>query len=270
MNIQLASDLHLEFLERRFPGERIIKPAPGADILVLAGDIHNGIKAVASFGNWPVPVVYVAGNHEFYGNAWEQTRADLRKACAGTNIHFLDNDVVEFEGVRFLGCTLWTDFRLRGFTQTECMSSVEQRLNDYHVIHTLAGTLRARDTLADHVQSRRWLEGELAKSYSGKTVVVTHHGPHPLSIHPRYQGDQINVGFVSDLTPLLQQADLWLHGHVHDSFDYSDVGRCRVVANPAGYVRNVNWARNPGEFEFENPLFNLSEFDRNLVVDFAA
>lgn len=76
MNIQLASDLQLEFLERRFPGERIIEPSPGADILVLAGDIHNGIKAVASFGNWPVPVVYVAGHHEFYGNVCE-LRSDL-------------------------------------------------------------------------------------------------------------------------------------------------------------------------------------------------
>lgn len=129
--------------------------------------------------------------------------------------------------------------------------------------------MRARDTLEDHEGSRRWLEGELAKPYPGSTV-VTHHGPHPLSIHPRYQGDQINAGFVRDLTPLQQQADLWLHGHVHDSFDYPGVGRCRVVANPAGYVRNVNWVRSPEEFEFENPCFNLSGFNKNLVVELAA
>lgn len=258
MKIQLASDLHLEFLERRFPGERIIEPEPSADILVLAGDIHNGTNAVASFADWPVPILYVAGNHEFYGNVWEQTRADLRKACAETNIHFLDNDAFEFKGVRFLGCTMWTDFRLQGFTQSACMSSVEEALNDYHVIATQEGTLQARDTLADHELSRWWLEGELTKPYPGKTVVVTHHGPHPLSIHPRYIGNRVNAGFVSDLTPLIQKADLWLHGHVHDSFDYSDVGRCRVVANPSGYVKNFNWARDPGEFDFENPAFNKS------------
>ncbi len=74
MKIQLTSDLHLEFLERRFPTERIIVPAPGADILVLAGDIHNGAKAVALFADWPVQLLLLAGNHEFYGRSWEQTR----------------------------------------------------------------------------------------------------------------------------------------------------------------------------------------------------
>lgn len=257
MKIQLVSDLHLEFLERRFPNERIIEPAPGADVLVLAGDIHNGTKAVDTFADWPVPVIYLAGNHEFYGNFWEQTRADLKSACAGTNITFLDTDLYEFGGVRFLGCTLWTDFQLRGFTQRQCMEAVQEALNDYYVIRTQEGSLQVQDTLKDHEQSCRWLESELGKPYEGKTVVVTHHGPHPLSIHRRYIGDKVSAGFVSDLTPLLHHADLWLHGHVHDSFDY-DVGRCRVVANPAGYVRNLSVAHLCKVFEFENSAFNTS------------
>lgn len=269
MKLQLASDLHLEFLEHRFPGARLVEPAPGADLLVLAGDIHNGTKAIEAFGNWPVPVVYLAGNHEFYGRAWEQTRADIRGACVGTNITFLDNDAAEFDGVRVLGCTLWTDFRLQGTaqglrrsqTQKQNMRHVEQGLNDYHVIQTQEGILKARQTLADHAHSRRWLERELAKPFGGKTVVVTHHGPHPLSIHPRYAGNSLNAGFVSDLTPLLGLADLWMHGHVHDSFDYR-VGRCRVVANPAGYVRNTMVAMGGTRFELEN-----KRFDAGLVLE---
>lgn len=261
MKIQLASDLHLEFLERRFPGERIIEPAPGSDLLVLAGDIHNGIKAVTAFADWPTPILYLAGNHEFYGNSWEQTRIDLRSACAGTRITFLDNDVFELGGVRFLGCTLWSDFRLHGFTQYQCMKAVQLALNDYYLIQTPQGRLRAQDTLEDHEQSRQWLEAELAKPFAGQTVVVTHHGPHPLSIHPRYQGDRINAGFVSDLTPLLQKADLWLHGHVHDSFDYQ-VDGCRVVANPAGYIKKLSSGPRPSEFDFENLTFN-----RHLVLE---
>ena len=79
MKIQLASDLHLEFLEK-FPGARIIEPALGADLLVLAGDIHNGTKAIEHFVDWPVPVIYLAGNHEFYNLSWEQTRADVLPA----------------------------------------------------------------------------------------------------------------------------------------------------------------------------------------------
>jgi predicted phosphodiesterase len=261
VEIQLASDLHLEFLEKNFPHARIIEPVPGADLLVLAGDIHNGIKALEHFGDWPVPVLYLAGNHEFYDLSWDQTRADLRAACAGTPIRFLDNDTVELGGVRFLGCTLWTDFKLPGISQEQAMREVEAGLNDYVLIRTQRGNLRARQTLEDHEHSRRWLERELAKPFDGKTVVITHHGPHPMSIHPRFVGDRLNAGFVSDLTPLLFKVDLWLHGHVHDSVDYR-VGGCRVVANPAGYVLNYAVATSGTGFEFEN-----RRFDQRLVLD---
>jgi predicted phosphodiesterase len=266
MKIQLASDLHLEFIEKKFPGARIIEPEVDADILVLAGDIHNGVKAVANFADWPVPVVYLAGNHEFYGHDWAQTRADLRKACTGNSIHFLDNDVFELNGVRFLGCTLWTDFRLNGFRQSQCMQSVQLNLNDYFVIRTPKGPLRARDTLDDHALSRQWLERELSKPFPGKTIIVTHHGPHPLSIHPRYAGNMINSGFVSDLRDLMPGVSAWLHGHVHDSFDYQIDG-CRVVANPAGYIKNLSWARSPDDFDFENPAYNISGFGKSLVLE---
>jgi predicted phosphodiesterase len=264
MQLQLASDLHLEFLTERFPGVRIIEPAPDADLLVLAGDIANGVDAVTAFADWPVPVLYVAGNHEFYEHAWEETRAQLRAACAGTNVTFLDNDRVEIGGVRFLGATLWTDFQRPGFTHAQCMEEVERALNDYVLIRTETGILRAWETLQDHQQSRLWLEQELAQPFDGKTVVITHHGPHPLSVHPRYAGDIVSAGFVSNLTPLLAHADLWLHGHVHDSFDYTVGNRCRVVANPAGYVVNRRKAVSPARFGFEN-----ARFKKALVLELA-
>jgi len=261
LKIQLASDLHLEMLEKKFPGARIVDPVEGADVLVLAGDIQEATKAVEVFGEWPVPVLYVAGNHEFYGHWWEQTRVDIRPACAGTSITYLDNDAVELGGVRFLGCTLWTDFQLRGFTRQQWMHEVGQGLNDYWRIATQEGVLRPDQTLEDHERSRRWLEQELAKPFAGETVVITHHGPHPLSVHPRYLGNPTNAGFVSDLTPLLFKTNLWLHGHVHDSFDY-EVGGCRVVANPAGYVLNSVVATVSTGFEFEN-----RRFDPRLVLE---
>lgn len=80
-------------------------------------------------------------------------------------------------------------------------------------------------------------------------------------VHPRYNGNQLNAAFVSDLSDLIPGVDLWLHGHVHDSFDYS-VGRCRVVANPAGYVLSRNMALDSNDYEFENRAF-----DRNLLVE---
>lgn len=256
MRIQIASDLHLEFLQENFPGERLIAPAHGADLLVLAGDIGNGTQAVQLFGNWPVPVLYVAGNHEFYGHAMEQLRADLRAASCGTSIRFLDNDIADFGGVRFIGTTLWTDYRLTlNRLQSELMDIAEQRISDHGRIRFRGRAFTARDALAEHESSRAWLKDELDTEYDGRTVVISHHGPHPLSVHPRYAGNPLNAAFVSDLSELVVKADLWIHGHVHDSFDYA-VDTCRVVANPRGYARNQNSSPKAHEMRFENPAFD--------------
>lgn len=260
MRIQLVSDLHLERFERRFPQQRLVQPAPGADLLVLAGDIHNGVAALRTFGDWPVPVLYVAGNHEFYDHERPQTRDDLLQACQGTSVTFLDNAVIVRDGVRILGSTLWTDFGVEGADPELAMQVVEGVLTDYRVIRAPGGPLTAGQTLADHQRSRRWLQAELTQPFDGPTVVVTHHAPHPLSIHPRFAGNPVNPAFVSDLTPLLPGADLWLHGHTHDSFDYR-LGRCRVVANPAGYVLNRDDPASP-----VRPLLENTKFDPSLVL----
>lgn len=256
MKIQLASDLHLEFLQQNFPGERLIAPAYGADALVLAGDIANGTQAIDLFKDWPVPVLYLAGNHEFYGYSLEQTRIDLLRAAEGTSVRFLDNDALDLGGVRFLGATLWTDYLLSGNqTQQQLMANAERCIQDHRLIRTQEGLFTAVKALEEHEQSRAWLLRQLAKPYDGKTVVITHHGPHQLSVHPRYAGDPTNAAFVSaNLDGLLLKADLWLHGHVHDNFDYS-VGGCRVVANPRGYAINRNNVGAASELQFENPAF---------------
>jgi len=262
MKIQLASDLHLEFIAKRFPDERLICPAPGADVLVLAGDIHVGTNAPKLFRDWPVPVVYLAGNHEFYGHEWQETRIALRRECVEQGIHFLDNDIFEYQGIRLVGSTLWTDFKLRGQPQGHQMLEAEQRMNDYYRIRSKSGLLRAEDTLGDHQRSVRWLREVLNDSDLDRTVVVTHHAPHALSINPKYVGDPVNAAFASDLTDLLFQTRLWLHGHTHDSCRYQ-VGRCQVVSNPAGYslIRSQS-------FELADINLENSAFDPCMLIDF--
>ena len=204
MKLQIAGGLHLEFLQRRFPGERLIRPAKGADLLVLAGDIGNGTQAIELFKDWPVPVLYVAGNHEFYGSEMGQVYADLRAAALGTSITFLDNDAIDFGGVRFLGTTLWTDYRLEfNRTQRQLMENAELRIRDHYTIRCGDGSFTAARALAEHVLSRAWLARELARPYDGTTVVISHHGPHRLSVHPRYVGEALNAAFVSNLSELL-------------------------------------------------------------------
>lgn len=266
MKIQIASDLHLEHLARSFPGETLIRPAHQADVLVLAGDVAQASNAIALFGNWPVPVLYVLGNHEAYGGCMESVREELTAASRGTSVRVLEREVADFGGVRFLGCTLWTDYRLRSNrTQRQLMEHAGLRINDHRLIRTRSGELFSPEhALRDHEISRTWLASELSRFYDGKTVVITHHAPHPLSVHPRYAGDPTNAAFASDLTELLQLADIWLHGHVHDSFDYKVAG-CRVVANPRGYVRNSSSVQDVGSLQFEN-----SAFEQCCVIDIQA
>lgn len=257
LKIQLASDLHLEFLESNWPNERLIQAAPGADVLVLAGDILNDTKCLKLFANWPVPVLFVPGNHEYYNHPLPGQREKLRRECQKLGIMFLDNEVFTIGDVRFLGATLWTDYRLPRLnrTQSQLMENAGTRLNDHFLIRSGRHTFTPADALRTHEKSRAWLELELAKPWVGKTVVVTHHGCHPLSVHPRYIGEALNACFVSDLSDMMPSIDLWLHGHVHDSFDYT-VGRCHVRVNPAGYIRNRGSAKGPDEFMFENEAFN--------------
>lgn len=270
MKIQLASDLHLEILHGDWPGESLIQPAPDADVLVLAGDIASGTDALSIFANWPsqskpIPIIYVSGNHEFYGHLMEFKRSQMNRAAQRNHIHCLENKTVVIGNVRFLGATLWTDYRLDPDTcQVQQMERLERGLNDHKRIRTVGGFFLPADALDLHLDSRAWLMEELDKPWAGKTVVITHHGPHPQSVPARYANHPLRSGFVSDLSDILlspNAPDLWLHGHVHDRFDYA-VGRTRVVTNPAGYIRNRQTAESPADFEFEN-----ADFDPRMVVE---
>jgi Icc-related predicted phosphoesterase len=261
MKIQIASDLHLEFsADFRAHGVRSahamrppgLAPSPDADVLVIAGDIHAGTAAFETFRDWPVPVLYVAGNHEAYGLGWTQT-IDACRAASDGRVRFLERDGVVIDGVRFLGATLWTDYELFAsrHPRDAAMEIVGDALADYRRI----GDFIPTTALEEHRTARAWLAQELARSFAGPTVVITHHGVHPQSVHRRYGDDPVSAGFVSDLSDLLPKADLWIHGHVHDSFDYRVAGT-RVVVNPRGYP----FPKDPGRFE-------NTAFDPLLVVE---
>jgi predicted phosphodiesterase len=264
MKIQIASDLHLERMQR-FPGFRAVEPT-AADVLVIAGDIHQGDAAIDVFANWPTPVIYVHGNHESYHAHYPAVLTQLKQASRHGNVVHLENRAHVIGGVRFLGCCLWTDYALQqtgpdGVSVAQAMEQAGRMLFDHRVITMADGEpFLPQHALQLHQQSRQWLQQQLAQRFDGATVVVTHHAPHPCSIHARFAGSPLNPGFISDLTPLLAQADLWIHGHVHDSFDYQVAG-CRVVANPRGYARNLQQAATLQQIEWENPAF-----DPQLVV----
>lgn len=239
MRLHVLSDLHLE----RGGGLDVDADAD-ADVVVLAGDIGPGVAGLrAAATRWPEhPIVYVAGNHEPYRQALPDLTSRLRTAATAFDgrVHMLERDEATIGGVRFLGCTLWSDFEVGGEGERDrAMAICGALVNDYQHIEwsPAARTLRPEDTLRLHRISRRWLEHRLSTPYDGPTVVVTHHAPLPPRDRPTDPLRRALAGaFVSDLGDLMgaDHPAMWIHGHTHRRVDVSARGT-RVVSNPRGY-----------------------------------
>jgi predicted phosphodiesterase len=244
MRFALYSDLHLELL--REPWQ---PPALDVDAVILAGDIGkhtHGIEwAADAFRQAPVSpdVLYVAGNHEYYG-AQLGLLDELRNSrWARMGVRFLERNAVEEPGVRILGCTLWSAFDLYGADNVEvAMEDAECEIKDYLAIRTRRGKLlSAHDTLRLHRKAVAWLDTELAKPFDGRTVVVTHFAPHRGCIAPQHQGTERAPYFVTDLAWLMEKyrIDVWCHGHTHTNNDFITDNGCRVVSNQRGYANEI-------------------------------
>ncbi len=238
MKLHILSDLHLSV-------QGMAQPQTDADVVVLAGDIARPERAAPWALDFGKPVLYVIGNHEFYGSSLPEVKAAFHRLFDGTHVHLLDDSAVVLGGVRFLGSTLWTDFKANGAgdAMAESMRQSSAFMFDFKRVRTAAATdapiLTPEDTTRLFAASTRWLDAELAKPFAGPTVVITHHAPTLHSIHPRFAGSPFNAAFVSDAAWLLQggRAALWIHGHTHDSYDYL-IDRTRVLCNPRGYVKD--------------------------------
>jgi Icc-related predicted phosphoesterase len=226
MRILPVSDLHFEFHPDR--GRAFVEGLPkDADVLVVAGDLSTKrllMSALRMLCSSFEHVVFVCGNHEFYGSNRRDVMTEIARASATLpNLHHLDCDVVEIDGVRFAGTPLW--FRPGAEQYTHL-------INDFKAIRgyrtwVYEEAARARRFIADQVRP-----GD---------VVVTHHLPSHKSVATRYQHSPLNAFFVHDVEEMFEvvRPGLWLHGHTHDSFDYR-IRATRVVCNPLGYATHPN------------------------------
>ncbi len=286
MRLQLLSDLHLEVHPHFVP-----EPAPGAELLVLAGDIGSyqanskikdadfGLARFSPHPGWPTPVLYLPGNHEYDLLEFDATHTRLRETCERLGLIWLEREVLTLsqimgrpsENIRFVGTTLWSDFdalgpvsgEASGDSPTALQEQLKARDKAFRAANFYlkkAGTTRyGALMLAEQMRDQAlvcidWLRRALSQPFpgdaigaaDGKTVVITHFAPSLKSADPRYGLTPGTAGFCSHLDDLFAQADLWLHGHLHAPSDYQ-AGRCRVVANPLGYVRkNEQMAFKPG------------------------
>ncbi|MGR8935397.1 MAG: metallophosphoesterase [Gammaproteobacteria bacterium] len=225
MKINYFSDIHLEFWAAE-------PPLTDAELIIAAGDIgiyDQGVKWLKSIDK---PVIYVAGNHEYYSHEYHDTLKFLRKECADSNIRFLEHDVFVYGGIRFLGCTLWTDLFVAGH---EYADEVGRRSNDFKRIKFGSGAFDPFKFSHLHQRSLLWLEKQLAMPFPGKTVVVTHHAPSPTS----WQGspDSVNkLAYCCNVKSMMEHYKIsaWFHGHIH-ALCYYRVAATLVLCNSRGY-----------------------------------
>ncbi|CAG9174299.1 metallophosphoesterase [Cupriavidus respiraculi] len=256
MRIRILSDLHLE---HNRPAD--IPHCP-ADLVILAGDIANGGAGI----DWAAltfdcPVIYVPGNHEYYETTFHHADALMAAAEQATRrVRLLNGGVATFTPrggtpVRVIGTTWWTDYMLFGADRREAsMLACRDVMLDHRMIGIEDEAGRKRrfapaDALARHEAATAWLAAQLATPFDGKTVVVTHHAPDIGSLDPRYAHDLVSAGFVSRRPDLVAQADLWVHGHTHTSFDYR-LDDARVVCNPRGYIHRQSGAAENTHFDW--------------------
>jgi predicted phosphodiesterase len=227
MKLRIFSDLHNEFAP--------FEPSPSeADVVILAGDIDiksRGVKWANEV--FQCPVIYVCGNHEYYGGHIEHTLRKMKEAAA-SHVHVLENEVLILNQTRFLVTTAWTDYSSTGDVVVSQRVAWES-MNDFTVIRTDESfrRLRPNDLIAKSKAAHAWLTQELEKPFNGRTVVVTHHAPALDHLGDELPDDLI-AAYANDWPELLSMANLWVYGHTHFAADFIKNG-CRVVSNPRGY-----------------------------------
>lgn len=252
MKIRVISDLHLEIARKKF------KFIP-CDVIILAGDIVSGrkrnllpwlIKSLRQDTN--IPVLYVMGNHEYYGGVIpfvvSQTKALLAQYKID-NVHILDNNICEINGINFIGSTLWSNFSMierMNISLNNFCEWIEYEINDFRtILYSPNVTLAAKDIINFNMKARDFIKDNTHKT----SVVITHFCPSEKSIHSKYANDPINPYYVNSCEDLMtSNIPLWIHGHTHTSFDYQ-INSTRIICNPRGY-------------KDEN-----SSFDPNLIIE---
>jgi Icc-related predicted phosphoesterase len=277
MKVAICSDLHLEF------GDLQLNNDQNVDVLILSGDIcvtkdigrpdpHNFMEGARSNRiqdffkrcSFQFPrVIYIMGNHEHYHGDVAESANKIRSMLESnmlSNVHFLDKEFIDIDGIRFIGGTLWTDFNGE---DEMTMNHVTRRMNDFQVCENSnemvtyrtyepsetsatgsktkfrkrPSTWSPQSALVEHKAMKKFIEDNYDPTRVN--VVCTHHAPSKGSEHPRYKHDTLmNGAYNSQLDNFIMERPmikLWTHGHTHEDFDYM-IKSCRVVCNPRGYI----------------------------------
>ena len=241
MKIQIASDLHLEARAGHMPSAAAFRTVRSRDLLILAGDIGRETQAKTFIRREldASPVLYVPGNHEYYGFQYREDVDAQWQALAAErpHLHYLVAEGVTIDGVRFWGAPWYSDlWGLPAQWKDEDpwrLDMFERYIMDFRYPHNSVNTW----TLAKHIESHLAQTERLAAQAGQVDVVITHWPPTKDAIHPKHEGDALNPYFINDRADLVREigAKLWISGHTHEAYDYR-INATRCIGNPSGYL----------------------------------
>ena len=267
--IHILSDIHDDYSRDSLGNFRI--PEVDADVIVVAGDIAGRISKMGrswlEAQNRGIPIVVVLGNHDYWRANLDTEVSRYRSLASVDWIHILDGEAIELAGARFVGATLWTDYKIYDPVDTyRAQLEALQSLSDFRYIRQNNGQDRVFpvNIANEHERQKAAIDAILAVPYTGPTVVVTHHAPSRQSLMDPNRIQALDAAYASDLEAMIvqRQPELWIHGHVHTPRDYM-VGETRVVCNPRGY-RHIAHAMTKATSKAETEVV---EFNDRLVID---
>ena len=276
LKIQIASDLHLDTYGDNIPDDIII---PNAPVLALLGDVgcagsNNYRRFLYQQAERFDHVIFLAGNHEYY-NEQIKTKKDknissdeaistteiqplmtifeqqkwMRDVADGkSNLHFLEKDSVEINGVVILGTTLWSWIPEHMIERAELQRHDYVKsfisINNKYNVKEGAETVRVEHTNIQFLQCRQWIEDQI-DHYNDKNkpiLILTHFAPSMEgTCDPRFDGCEMNCCWATDLTDVMQRSNnivAWACGHTHYNFDFIKAGTTtRLVSNQRGHPR---------------------------------
>lgn len=254
MKVRVMSDLHMNFSKFEVP----IGQEDTESVLIIAGDaceVAHGKEQYREFFKDVTErfklVLFVFGNHEYYDTSYIRAYDQFMRECGHLDkLKVLDMDTLDLDGVRFIGCTLWSDFE-KG--NPLVMHDAKSFMNDYNLIRVgdhstpYKRRLTPQDTLREHYVMRRWVVEQMiqARLDGMRPVVITHHHPSFESVTDEFKGNNLNGCYATDMVDDVFEngPDLWVCGHMHRRIDYM-INKTRVLCNPRGYhtvQRGVMW-----------------------------
>ena len=256
MKIISYSDLHLEFRHRWSLPSDI-----HADVLVLAGDIitFKDFTPLANLlGGWEKPVLFAAGNHEYYtSEPMQKNEAQFRDWLAAKlpQVYFLRDESITIDGANFFGGTMWTDYKSG---DRASMRHATLAMNDYRYIYD-NGIFTPEDSIMLHqgfcVALEQWFDQKLP----GPHVVITHHAP-IRNPKPQYLASPLEPVFIAyNMEHYIEKYEpaLWIYGHTHEC-DEQCVGKTQLISNQLSYPDRFGGYGCSGTFDDLGCAFELS------------